>query len=145
MAQIIDSDTGPQPISSAYDFVGIFIIGVILGLAYWFLATGFEKYFSSLELAGNVSTILVATLGIIIMAARRMSQPTMIGSAAGVSLYGLAVWVNGLSSAEEIIWIIGLYVLSYVLFSWISRYIRVIPVVVSVLTVVVLARIAAAL
>lgn len=142
MAKIIDSDTGPQSISLSYSLWQIAAVGMLLGFVYLGLSSILRTYVSSDITAGDISTILVATLGIIIMIRLNMAQPIIIAIATGVTLWGLSQLTSGLVLDETVFWTVFLYMLAYVLFSWISRYVKAAPVLLAIFVIVVAVRIA---
>lgn len=158
MVKLIQSDDEPQLISSTYPLFKIIAISIGLGLIYYFLTVIIQKYIitpifcdsvssvltcqNSLGISGDISMIIVAIVGVAIMVISHMAQPLIIGVAAAATLWGLALWTDGLSVIEIIGWSILCYVLSYILFSWINRYNRTVPVLIIILVIITAARIA---
>ncbi|MBC7868976.1 hypothetical protein H7X69_02240 [Candidatus Saccharibacteria bacterium] len=161
MANVILDETHPQVVSLSYSWWRIALLGAGLGIVYLiltFLVSHFiiDPIFcgsnvnalactNSIGLAGNVASILVATIGLAVLVGLKVLRPLIVAVAAAIVLWGLAGWTNGLSWIEIAFWSALLYGLSYVLFSWISRYSRTIPVLISVALVVFIARIMLAL
>lgn len=145
MAKIIESNIESRTVNSYYSIWQIVLIGVVLGFLFWGLTSLIGRFTNSANIPGDVATILVAATGIIIMVRLFMVRPLIITIATAASLWGLAQWSNGLSWWEIIAWDILLYGLSYTLFSWISRYSRIVPVMVVVISIVVILRIATTL
>ncbi len=161
MAKVIVDETHPQVVSTSYSWWRVALLGAGLGIVYWiltFLVSHFiiDPIFcrssvnalactNSIELSGNVASILVATAGLAILVGLKVLRPLIVAIAAAIVLWGLAGWTNGLSGVEAVFWSALLYSLSYVLFSWISRYSRTVPVLISVVLVVVIARLMLAL
>lgn len=143
MAKVIKTDTEPQSISTAYSWWKVALVGTVLGIIYWGFASLISVYFDSVVISGNIATILVATSGILVMMRLNMAQPLIIAVATGASLWGLAQLTRGLSAAEAIAWSVALYGVAYVLFSWIARYIKPVPVLTAMAIVTIAARIAA--
>jgi hypothetical protein len=157
MAKLIQSDDEPQLISNTYSLVKIIVIGIGLGLLYYFLTVIIQKYIiipvfcdsatsalschNSLGISGNISMVIVAVVGIMAMVMSRMTQPLIVAVATAATLWGLALWTDGLSMLEVIGWSVLSYALSYVLYSWITRYNRTVPVLILILAVIVTARI----
>lgn len=152
MARIIETYIASQTIGQFYSFWKIFFISVFMGIIYWGLTgivsalvigpmycgttSGVWVCSDIVGVSGNVATILVATLSILIMLYFRMHQPLIIAAASGLLLWGLSRWTDGLPIIEIFFWNITLYVLSYILFSWITRYSRILPVIVTVAIVI---------
>lgn len=145
MAEIIDSNVESQPVSKSYYIWRIALVGAILGLLYWFFTEIVLRFINSIGVAGGVASILVATIGIIIMLNLFTARPLLISLACAVSLWGLAQLTDGLQWFEIIAWNVIIYGLSYLLFSWVARYKRVVPALVAVIVIVVIVRIVAAL
>lgn len=152
MARIIETNVESQVIGQFYPFWKVFFIGIFLGLIYGWLtsvisslvinpmfcgtASGAWVCLDTVGVSGNIATILVATIGIVIMLFFRMHQPLIITVASGLLLWGLSRWTEGLPILEIISWNITLYVLSYILFSWVTRYSRVVSVIITVILVI---------
>lgn len=151
MAKIIQSDVKSRSVSPLYGFWWNIIIGLLAGLLFWVLTVIIKNYFiepifchsyktlvclNSVSVAGNITTIMIAILSILIMVKNRMTQPLIVSVAVGAALWGLASWTIGLSVIEIIFWNIAVYILAYLLFSWIVRYSRIALVVISIVTVI---------
>lgn len=161
MAKVIVDETYPQTINMSYSWWRIALIGGAIGVLYWALAFLVAHFVidplfcrssvnaaacsNSVGLSGNIATILVATIGLTVLVKLRVMRPLIIAAAAAIVLWGLAGWTNGLAWGEVAAWSVLLYGLSYLLFSWISRYGRSIPVLIAVAIVVLVARIVLAL
>jgi len=143
MAKVIKSDTEPQSINSSYSLQRVVLVGVVLGIIFWVLSSFLGNYIHPTETAGNIATILVATLGIMIMMRYRMAQSIVIAVATGATLWGLAQLTRGLSWVEVAIWSVFLYGLAYALYSWMARYIKPIPVLAAMLIIVIAVRVVA--
>ena len=161
MAKLILDDTQPRAVSLSYSWWTMALVGAAIGALYWAL-TVFVGHFiidplfcrnsvnaatcsNSLGISGSVAGILVATLGLGALVRLSVLRPLVIAIATAILLWGLASWTDGLGWAEIIAWSVVLYALSYVLFSWVSRYARSIPVIVVVAIIVIIARIVLAL
>lgn len=161
MAKVIVDETYPQAVSPVYSWWRIALIGAALGILYWTLSFLVSHYIidqlfcrssvdalacsNSVNLSGNIATILVATIGIAVLIGLKVMRPLIIAAATAIVLWGLAGWTDGLAWGEIAFWSALLYSLSYVLFSWISRYSRSVPVLIAVVGVVAIARIVLAL
>jgi hypothetical protein len=75
------------------------------------------------------------------MVTMRMPRPIIIVISSAATLWGMATWTIGLSLGEIIAWEVALYALAYVLFSWVSRYSRFVPVLMFMIAIVVITRI----
>jgi len=159
MAKIIKSDGQSQVSANYYSVWKIVLIGALLGFGFWALTFLIDKFIinptlcrststslnciNSIIVSGNIATVLIAITGTIIMILSRMAQPLIIAITTAATLWGLAQWTSGLSIIEAVIWSIITYVLAYVLYSWITRYDRVFPVLVAILLIVSIVRIVA--
>ncbi len=142
MANIIDSSVNSISASKAYSIWRIVFIGIILGFVYWALTWFILRYNGSINIASNIATILVATLGILIMLYLHMARPLMVAVAGAASLWGLAQYTNGLSWLEVFVWNVLLYCLAYSLFLWITRYKKTTPVLIVIVAIIIIVRIA---
>lgn len=145
MVTIINNDTEQQVISPSYSIWKIALIGVALGVIYWGLTAIINRSINSVNIAGDISAIIVAVLGIFVMLRLLIAQPLIIALASGMALWGLANWTMGLAWGEAIAWSVLLYGLAYVLFSWIARYVRVMPVLAAMTIIIIIVRIVVAL
>jgi len=143
MARIIDSRIESRTVSDYFPVIQIVVVGLILGLLFWGLNALIGRFTNSLTVSGDIATILVATIGLIVIVTMRMARPIIIVLACAATLWGLAGLTSSFSLGEMIAWDVILYALAYVLFSWISRFSRAVPVLISIITIVVIARIAA--
>jgi len=143
VAEIIDSKIESQPVSKSYHIWRIALVGAILGVLYWLITEISLNFLDSIRVAGGVASIMVATIGIIIMLNLFTARPLLISLAGTVSLWGLAQLTSGLQWFEIISWNIIIYGLAYLLFSWVARYKRILPVLVVVIFFVVIIRIVA--
>ena len=145
MAKVIKSDVESQTISTSYSLWQNALVGVLLGIIYWFLMTLIGYYIKSTNISGDIITIIVAILGTVVMLRLHMAQPLIIAVATGASLWGISEWTSGLVWGETVAWIMLLYGLAYVLFSWIARYTRVLPVLITMIFVIIIVQIASVL
>ena len=145
MAKIIDSDIESRTINSSYSTWKNTLVGLTVGVVFWCLTTFIGRFSNSVTIPGDVATILAATVGIILMVFFHMTRPLLVASASAASLWGLAQLTNGLAWFEVIIWTILLYGLAYALFSWVSRYTRIVPVLIVIIAIIVVVRIVATL
>lgn len=161
MAAVILDQTHAQTVTSTYSWWRIALIGGGIGLVYWLLTIFISQFIidplfcrsavnalacsNSVELSGNIANILVATGALALLVRLRIVRPLVVVVATAVIVWGLAGWTEGLVWAEAAAWSILLFGLSYLLFSWISRYSRSTPVLIAVVLVVLIARIILAL
>lgn len=164
MVNIITTKTKSesQAIGMSYSWWRTALIGVGLGIIYYVLTIIIKSYVTdpifchsasshapscldSMGMSGDIATILVATMGIAMMLRFVMARPLIIAVASGAVLWGLARWIDGLFWVEAIAWSMLLYGFAYVLFSWIARYIRIVPVLIAMTAIIVLIRVSTSL
>jgi hypothetical protein len=157
MAKIIATNTESQAVRSSYSWWKVALIGVILGVIYYYLTLVLNHYvispvacrsvlnasacLNSDGMSGDMATILVAAIGIVIMLCFHMTRPLIVAVASGVALWGLARWTDGLSWVEIIAWSALLYGLAYSLFSWLARYVKIVPVLIAMTVIVITMRV----
>ena len=140
MAKVVSSKVASRKVKILKPAWKIVLLGMASGLLYWSLTSLFVRGNYSLTIAGNISTILVAALGITAMLSMKIEQPIIIATATGVSLWGLSEMTDKLSTFEILLWTVGLYVLAYLLYYWITRYYKFWPVFIFTIIVVALSR-----
>ena len=161
MAKVILDDSQVREVSQSYVWWRLAAIGLGLGLMYWVLTYLVGHFIvdqlfcnnsadavnctNSTSISGNIADVLVATIGLGIMIRLRIFRPIVIAAATAILLWGLAGWTEGLWFLEAIGWSMLLFGLCYLLFSWIGRYARSVPVLVVTLIVLVIGRIVLAL
>jgi len=145
MARFVKWETESPAISASYSLWRIALVGAVMGAIYWGLTALLNRFINSISISGDIATILIATLGIMVMLRLRIAQPLVIAIATGATLWGLAQWSNGLAWGEIIGWSALLYGLSYAIYSWISRYARALPVLFIIAIIVIATRIIIAL
>lgn len=162
MAKVLKEETvQAQVVSPVYSAPRIAGIGAALGVFYWALTWLIDYLIispvfcrsvansmvciNSVSVSGDITTILIAIIGTAFMIRLRIMQPLIIAVASAVTLWGLSGWTNGLAWGEIVAWSALLYALSYLLYSWIARYTRLVPVVVAIVLIIIIVRIVLAL
>lgn len=159
MARLTVEETYPQPVNRAYSWWRVALLGAALGVVYWTLTVLLGQYVAeplycgaslaasacvnSVNLAGDIAAIIVAVIGLIVLVRMHVLRPIVVVVATMIALWGLSGWTKGLNWGEIVFWCALLYGTSYVLFSWISRYIKTIPVLLGIGVIVAVARIVA--
>lgn len=141
MASIVYDDDKPAGLGGRYSIARIALIGAVLGALYVGLTALLNNWTDSISMAGNIATVLVALIGIVVMVRLRMVQPLLVAVASAASLWGLSGLTDGLVWFETMAWAVALYCLAYALFSWISRYDRVVPVLSIIAMIIITIRI----
>jgi hypothetical protein len=145
VAKIIETSTQRQiavPVGSLWQSV---ILGVLVGLLFWVLSAAIKGWVNAENTAGDIATVLVATVGTMMMVKLSMVRPLVVAVAAAISLWGLVSWTSGLGWVEIMVWDVILYTLAYVLFSWLVRNKQFTPIAFAIAIVVVTIRIIASL
>jgi len=161
MVQVIQQDIQPQAISDSYSWWRVSLIGMGVGILWWAItyaglhfvispilcksAVSIGSCSDPLGLSGNIASVLAGAVGLGVLVRERVFRPIIVALASGITLWGLSIWVDGLSLGEILLWSAILYGISYLLYSWISRYAISIPVMLAVACVVIIARIATVL
>ena len=140
MAKVIDSRVESRAIHQSYSIWIIFIVGLFTGVIYWYLIIAFDRYTDSIGVASNISSIIAATLGTLMILGLRMSRPLVVTVASAITLWNIISFTDGLDRLEAMIWVVGLYGLAYLLFSWLARYYKIFPVLISITTVIIIIR-----
>lgn len=161
MVNVITTKTESQTVGELYSWWRIGLIGVGLGIIYCVLTIIIKSYIidpifchsasnassclDSIGMSGDMATILVAAIGIAIMLRFVMARPLIVAVASGAVLWGLARWTDGLFWFEIATWSMLLYGLAYTMFSWIARYMRIVPVLIIMTAIVVIVRVSISL
>lgn len=161
IANDIPQEIHEKPAAAVYSMWLICLVGAGLGLAYWALAQILSSFMiepifchsansvttclQATEISGAIASIFVTALAVVVMISLKMVRPLIIALSSTIVLWGLAGWTSGLGWFESVLWSIFLYAVSYVLFSWIARYLLIRPVIISMLVIIIIARIAIAL
>ena len=123
---------------SVLAWVRIIGIAVAAGLLYWVLSTLIGRYVIeplacrdlvdaaagvvALVAAGRVATVLVALASVFALIRFAVPRPIVVSVASAVVLWSLASFTQGLWWLETLAWVVGMYVLAYVLFGWIAKH-----------------------
>lgn len=142
MARVVAQNVQSDVVNDSLPIWRVITLGIILGIFYWFFTLVLMRYIDSLGVAGDIASILVATLGVVIMLNLHTVRPLLITVAVAVSLWGLAKLTNGLAEVEIVFWSALLYMISYTLFYWLNRYKHLVPVIIAAIIIIVIARIA---
>lgn len=140
MAKVVSSNIDSQPVSKFSPVWHIILMGAILGLLYCGLTFYLSKFVGLISAAGDIATIIVATIGIIIMLNLGMARPLLIAVASAISLWGLSKLTDGLGWFEVVVWSVLVYGLAYFLFSWLTRYKKITPILIAIVIIVVIVR-----
>jgi hypothetical protein len=131
------------------------LIGLVIGFIYWAITMMLARYVieplacrdlvdaarcaNAVGLGGNISAVLTALIGVLIMVRLGVIRPVIVAVGTGALLWSLGAWTNGLWWLEAMAWSILLHALSYGLFAWLTRLQRAIPAIgVGILLVVII-------
>jgi hypothetical protein len=156
MAQVI-VDEQSVVVKPWWARVRIVFIGAGLGIVWWVVTTLLRVYIleplacrdlanaavcaNSFGVAGSIATILVALLGIFVLVKTLQPRPIIIAVSVAVLLWSMGVYVEGLAWYEALLWAIGFYAASYVLFGLIARVVWLPAAIVTAIATVLVARI----
>jgi hypothetical protein len=154
MARLIVPDTENTMVPSGYGWWQIALVGAGIGVLQWVIAAllgGFvidqllcrssitvASCAQSSIVAGDVATIIVGVIGLVVLVRMRVLRPLVVVVASAILLWGLPVMTSGLAWGEVVFWSALTYGLAYSVFAWLSRYARTIPVLLSVTAVIAL-------
>jgi hypothetical protein len=155
MAKVVETEVDSRIIIESFPVVKVLALGVFSGILFFIISFLFERYLlrasscidgsvscgESIRVAGDIASIVVALFGVIFMIKLRMIQPLIVAVTTAAVLWGLASWTFGLPLWEVIGWSLITYVVSYLLFSWVVRYDRLWPVLISILIIVMIIRV----
>jgi len=156
MARVLTQDSPIEPILASYPIGSIAAIGATLGIVFWGLSAWVNYYIvdqvlcrssttlsaciNATNLSGSIATIIVGIIGVGLLIRFRFQHPLIIAIASAAVLWSLADWTAGLSWIETAILTIAMYVLTYGLFAWLSRYKQLIPALFAFVLAVVIVR-----
>ena len=154
MARLIVPDSDTTVVVSEYNWWQIALLGAAIGVLQWgmsLLLGGFvvdqilcrsntiiASCAQSAVVAGDIATIIVAVIGLIVLVRMRVLRPLVVVVASAVLLWSLPVMSAGLVWGEVVFWSALLYGLAYSLFAWFCRYVRTIPVLLATTAVIAL-------
>lgn len=154
MARLIVPDTETTLVTHGYEWWRIALLGAAIGVLHWAIAAFVSTFVvdqllcrstvsiascaQSGIVAGDIATIIVAVIGLVILVRMKILRPLVVAVASAILLWGLPVMTNGLAPGEVIFWSAVTYGLTYSLFAWLSRYARTMPVLLSVAAVIAL-------
>jgi hypothetical protein len=127
-----------SPTESAFWFwMRVVIVGATLGILYYLITLAVSRYIvepltcqslangascvNSIAISGGVAGILVAAIGLFAGIRIGIIRPLLITLATTLLVWDLASWTAGLFWLEALGWSALLYVISYALFTWITR------------------------
>jgi hypothetical protein len=141
MAKVIDRSIDSELVSPFYPFLRIVIVGIATGMVFWAATEVINNYANSISLSSNLATIISAIIAVIIMVRLQIAQPLIIAVISGAALWGLAEWTDGLVWGEALAWSALLYALAYVLFSWLLRFKRTLPILIGAVIILIAIRV----
>jgi hypothetical protein len=143
MARVLIQDNPIEPILATYPLGSVAAIGATLGILFWGLSAWVNYYIvdqvlcrssttlsaclNATNLSGSIATIIIGIIGVGLLVRFRFQHPLIIALASAAVLWSLADWTAGLSWIETAILTVIMYVLTYALFAWLSRYKHLVP------------------
>jgi len=139
-----------------YTWWTVALLGVGLGIIYWLLAAFLQYVVLSPQLcgpvegtacssvgtlAGSISAIIVAVAGLFATIKIHTFRPLIVVVAVAITLWGLYDWTAGLFWLEGLLWCALLYGLGYLLYSLVTKFVRLTWVLVGVVLLVLVARV----
>ena len=140
MAKLIIEDSVSRKIGMTSKWWFVLVIGAGMGLLYWLFTKLIDQFIieaifcgssfnadmcsNAIGTSGNLAGILVALIGLVLLIRVSTPRPLIVSIATFITLWGMASWTSGLGWAEIVAWEVLLFILSYCLFSWLSRYKR---------------------
>lgn len=141
MAKIISSSADfNQLTGSSYSVWKISAMGAVLGIFYLLIELILRSVVP-LSTASGVAIVLIAVAGISVMIWQKMTQPLITSVAVSATLWGLAVWFDGLVWFEAALWCMLLFTVAYVLFSGLIHYMRLVFALITIALIIVAARV----
>lgn len=139
-----------------YIWWSVALLGVGLGVIYWLLAAFLQYVVLSPQLcgpieantctsvstlAGSISAIIVAVAGLFATIRIHAFRPLIVVVAVAITLWGLYDWTVGLFWLEGIFWCALLYGFGYLLYSLVTKFVRLTWVLVAAVLLVLVARV----
>ncbi|NCO10597.1 hypothetical protein GW930_01645 [Candidatus Saccharibacteria bacterium] len=97
-------------------------LGILIGVCWWVLYMLLNTYTPMIpDIAGTVSHVLVAVLGVSGLVRLFAARPLLIAIASATTLWGLGGFVDGLVWYETLLWSALLFGLAYALFGAVAH------------------------
>jgi hypothetical protein len=154
MAKVIITDE--QMIAGSWHaWLKVLGIGAVTGILFWFLTLLIGRYIvdplvcgqavdvarcaESLSMSSGIAMILAAVVSVVVMVRASVARPIIVAIASAAVLWGLALWTEGLFWFEALAWFAALYIATFALFGWITRYAKLwVTIILSALIVVII-------
>lgn len=121
MAKIIE-DKQEVVVSSRRSYYKFLIIAVGAGLVWWVSWSVLRRYMLDVPLtAGGVANIFTAVVGTVVLVKFRIARPLIVTLGSSSVLWPIGGALAGLWWAESLAWSVGLFMVSYGLFSLIAH------------------------
>lgn len=136
MAKVVIQPTGDRYVSGTYNWASIALIGAGLGVLTWVVAwllgnfvidpllcrnSALQACGQSDVVAGNLAMIVAAVVGAVTLIRLHVRHALWIVMSVILSFWSLSTLTGPLFWVEALAWTAGLYVVAYVLFTWILR------------------------
>jgi len=121
MAKFVKTEVESQSYDYNFSSASVILTGLIVGITAFIATLLLNNFINTLSTAGNLATLLAAVIGFVVLFRFRIAKGFVIAVASALSLWGLALWVDGLVWYEAIIFSCLLYALAYFVFAWMAR------------------------
>jgi len=121
MAKFVKTEVESQNYDYNFSSVNVILTGLIVGVIAFITTLLLNNFINTLSTVGNLATLLAAVIGFVVLFRFRIAKGFAIVVASALSLWGLALWVDGLVWYEAIIFSCLLYILAYFVFAWMAR------------------------
>lgn len=131
---VVDSRDVVAPLRTRRNFIAV---AAVSGVAWWAFASILTRYViepiacrssatlaacgDASSIAGVIAVLIVAAGSLYALVLLRQPRPLIIVAGASVILWGLGLYLTGLTWYESLLWSIVLYCLSYALMAMIAR------------------------
>ena len=122
MAKVINSDVASKETTEQPSMLFILILGIISGVLYILTEKSTINSGLSLENSAAIASILVCFFMMMLGAATRIRRPIIISILVMISLWNLYKITSEFGFIVNILICLLLYMISFLLFSWIARY-----------------------
>ncbi|NTW61367.1 hypothetical protein HGB24_01595 [Candidatus Saccharibacteria bacterium] len=144
MARVIGREIDSDTIIDYYPTGKIVAYGILAGVLVWLFGTWASQYMA-LGLAGNLATIMVGIIMTAVLIWLRVSRPLLVVISVSLVLWGMLEWIRGIDWRLALAFSALLYLISYLLFSWLSRQKNTLILLILTVVVVILMRLVSSL
>ena len=138
MAKVIKSEQSKDVVATPWWGKGAIIyVGLCMGLLWWVLTALLRQYIveplacrdlssataciNTVGISGNIATVIVAIVGMILLVRTAQPRPVLIAVAAAILLWGLGIVVDAFTWWGALLWAVFFYLTSYLLFFLVAK------------------------